>query len=81
MESTELDDLQSINSFRDGLVADGRGLLRALTWSDNSSFTAQAKIRKDFRAVELSACKSVHMLHRQTRLLGTLVPHDVQLAG
>ena len=69
----ELDDLQSINSFHDGLLADGRGLLRwALTWSDDSSFTAQAEIRKDFRAVELSACKSVHMLHRQTRLLWEL---------
>ena len=34
----ELDDLQAINAFRDGLVADGRGLLRwALTWSDDSS--------------------------------------------
>ena len=69
----ELDDLEAINSFRDGLVADGRGLLRwALTWSDDSSFTAQAKIRKDFTAVELSVCKSVHMFHRQTRLLWEL---------
>jgi hypothetical protein len=69
----ELDDLESINAFRDGLVADGRGLLRwALTWSDDSTFAAQAKIRKDFVAVDLSACKSVHMLHRQTRLLWEL---------
>ena len=41
-------------------------------WSDDSSFTAQAKIRKDFTAVELSMCKSVHMFHRQTRLLWEL---------
>jgi len=69
----ELDDLQAINAFRDGLVADGRGLLRwALTWSDDSTFAAQAKIRKDFTAVELSACKSVHMFHHQTRLLWEL---------
>lgn len=69
----EAEDLESMRSFKNGLLRDGRGLLRwSMSWSDPYTIESQANIRAKMDSLKFVDVMTLASFHHTSRVLWKL---------